>query len=79
MSEDFHPKFVRRYENLALRIRTAVGEYVGDVKSGSFPSEDESFSTRKRRAPSRKAGSVSAIALAGGCAPAPGSDASDDE
>jgi len=70
MNEEFKPKFVRRYENLALRIRTAVDEYVQDVREGRFPSEDESFSRQGGR-PARKPASVSAIALAGGCAPAP--------
>jgi len=69
MNEEFKPRFVRRYENLALRIRTAVDEFVDDVRSGAFPSEEESF-TRGQRL-ERKPATVSAIALAGGCAPAP--------
>jgi 3-methyl-2-oxobutanoate hydroxymethyltransferase len=72
MNEEFKPKFVRRYENLSLRIRTAVDEYVSDVKSGRFPSEDESFAATPQPARARKVATVSAIALAGGCAPAPG-------
>src|SRR5262249_59400495 len=43
MNEDFKPRFVRRYENLAVRIRTAVDEYCEDVRAGRFPTEDESF------------------------------------
>jgi 3-methyl-2-oxobutanoate hydroxymethyltransferase len=74
MNEEFKPKFVRRYENLALRIRTAVDEYVQDVREGRFPSEDESFSKEVGRAPSRKPATVSAIAFAGGCAPPPDHD-----
>ncbi len=71
MNEDFKPKFVRRYENLALRIRTAVDEFVDEVKTGQFPSEDESFSTSPV-ARQRKVATVSAINFAGGCsAPAP--------
>jgi hypothetical protein len=73
MNEEFKPKFVKRYENLALRIRTAVDEYVTDVKTGRFPSEDESFLQVPGRAVPRKPATVSAIALAGGCAPAPDS------
>ena len=44
MDDSFKPKFVRRYEQLSLRIRTAVQAYVGDVKNGAFPSVQESFS-----------------------------------
>ena len=68
MNEDFHPKFVRRYENLAMRIRTAVDAYISDVKISAFPSMDESFSLNKPM-PKKETDNVSALALAGGCAP----------
>jgi 3-methyl-2-oxobutanoate hydroxymethyltransferase len=74
MNEDFKPRFVRRYENLALRIRTAVDEYIDEVRAGRFPSEDESFTQEVKAAAPRKVASVSALALAGGCAPLPGGD-----
>lgn len=41
--EDFHPRFVRRYANLADEIRGAVGRYVKDIKDRKFPSKDESY------------------------------------
>jgi 3-methyl-2-oxobutanoate hydroxymethyltransferase len=41
--EDFKPKFVRRYANLGEEIKKACQKYLGDVKSGSFPSEEESY------------------------------------
>jgi 3-methyl-2-oxobutanoate hydroxymethyltransferase len=41
--EGFRPKFVRRYADLGDLIRTAAAEYVRDVSSGAFPSEQESF------------------------------------
>lgn len=41
--EDFHPRFVRRYANLADDIRNAVGRYVKDIKEKKFPSKDESY------------------------------------
>ncbi len=44
MNEEFRPKFVKRYDNLAVRIRTAVEEYVTEVRNGAFPDEDHSFS-----------------------------------
>jgi 3-methyl-2-oxobutanoate hydroxymethyltransferase len=41
--EEFRPKFVRRYAELADVIRQAAGRYVGDVREGRFPTEAESF------------------------------------
>lgn len=43
MSTMFKPKFVRRYLNLFDTIRDAVQQYDADVKSGSFPSAEESY------------------------------------
>lgn len=43
MYEEFKPKFVRLYANLAQDIRKAVARYATDVKNGVFPSEDESY------------------------------------
>jgi 3-methyl-2-oxobutanoate hydroxymethyltransferase len=43
MNETFRPRFVKRYDNLAVRIRTAVEEYVSEVRSGAFPDEEHSF------------------------------------
>jgi len=40
---EFHPRFVRRYANLDTTVYDAVSSYVGDVRNGSFPSEDESY------------------------------------
>ena len=36
----FTPKFVKRYADLSGAIRGAVGEYVRDVRSGSFPGKE---------------------------------------
>jgi 3-methyl-2-oxobutanoate hydroxymethyltransferase len=41
--EDFKPKFVRRYAELAEEIKRACLNYLSDVKSGRFPSEEESY------------------------------------
>jgi 3-methyl-2-oxobutanoate hydroxymethyltransferase len=41
--EDFKPKFVRRYAELGKEIKEACLNYLNDVKSGRFPSEDESY------------------------------------
>lgn len=69
MDDSFKPKFVRRYEGLGTRIRTAVDAYVADVKDGAFPSEEETFYMDAKRPSSRPPATVSAMAAAGGCAP----------
>jgi len=71
MDDEFKPKFVRRYEHLAMRIRTAVDAYVADVKDGTFPNEAESFFLDKKRKPAKKAAAVAAFSHVGGCAPEP--------
>jgi len=43
LSTDFNPRFVRRYAELEDTITDAIGDYVTDVRSRSFPSEDESY------------------------------------
>jgi 3-methyl-2-oxobutanoate hydroxymethyltransferase len=71
MNDSFKPKFVRRYEQLATRIRTAVDAYVADVRDGNFPAERESFYLDPASQPAAKHATVSAIAHAGACGPAP--------
>jgi len=39
----FHPRFVRRYAELASQMLDSFKHYVGDVKAGEFPSENESY------------------------------------
>jgi 3-methyl-2-oxobutanoate hydroxymethyltransferase len=46
------PKFVKMYEELGERIRGAVSEYVKEVKDGSFPGMEHSYSAEKRKDPS---------------------------
>jgi len=41
--EKFRLKFVRRYAEVGATIRSAAESYARDVKSGSFPSADESY------------------------------------
>lgn len=73
MDESFKPKFVRRYEHLGTRIRTAVDAYVQDVRTGAFPSREESFfldpKQRKQRKPAKIA-SLNALSHAGLSTPA---------
>ncbi len=39
----FKPRFVRRYAELGNQMLNAFSNYVQDVRSGDFPSEDESY------------------------------------
>jgi 3-methyl-2-oxobutanoate hydroxymethyltransferase len=43
LSTDFNPRFVRRYAELEDTITEAIGDYVSDVRSRSFPSDAESY------------------------------------
>lgn len=40
---DFHPRFVRRYAELANNLSDAVKRYIKDIKEKNFPSEEESY------------------------------------
>ncbi|MEA3297244.1 MAG: 3-methyl-2-oxobutanoate hydroxymethyltransferase [candidate division Zixibacteria bacterium] len=42
----FKPRFVRRYADLPPVITEAVRQFIDDVKSGSYPSDDESYSNK---------------------------------
>lgn len=41
--EDFTPKFVKKYADLAVQVRRAVGQYKDEVKQGKFPDQEHSF------------------------------------
>jgi 3-methyl-2-oxobutanoate hydroxymethyltransferase len=43
MTQEFHPRFLRRYMNLHEEMTTAISQYVGDVKATEFPSENEQY------------------------------------
>jgi len=43
-NRQFQPKFVRRYADLSTTIADAARHFARDVKDGSFPNEQESFS-----------------------------------
>ncbi len=43
LSGDFRPKFVRRYAELGEVIREAARRFSQDVRSGEFPSAEETF------------------------------------
>lgn len=43
ITQEFSPRFLRRYHNLAVEIKGAVGNYIQDVKSRDFPNEKEQY------------------------------------
>jgi 3-methyl-2-oxobutanoate hydroxymethyltransferase len=43
ITQQFSPRFLRRYHNLAAEIKGAVGSYIKDVKAGDFPNEKEQY------------------------------------
>jgi 3-methyl-2-oxobutanoate hydroxymethyltransferase len=48
MNDAFKPKFVKRYEHFAQRIRGAATEYIEEVRRGAFPTAEHSFSGEAR-------------------------------
>jgi 3-methyl-2-oxobutanoate hydroxymethyltransferase len=61
--EGFKPKFVKRYAHLAEPMRQAVGEYLNEVKTGAFPTQeygydlpDEEFDAFEQQLKERDAG-----------------------
>lgn len=43
ISQDFQPRFLRRYLNLFEEMTNATQAYIKDVKSGDFPSDKEQY------------------------------------
>ena len=43
ITKDFSPRFLRRYADLGESIDAAVKGYIGDVRAGDFPNEEESY------------------------------------
>ncbi|MEN9523554.1 MAG: hypothetical protein RL065_1931 [Bacteroidota bacterium] len=43
INQGFSPRFLRRYLNLYDEIKTAVGNYIEDVKTEDFPNENEKY------------------------------------
>jgi len=50
LTRDLRPKFVRRYADLSGTIRDAARAYAKDVRDGSFPNAQESFSDSSKPA-----------------------------
>ena len=43
MTQEFSPRFLRRYLNLQEDISNAVAQYTQDVKKGDFPNDQEQY------------------------------------
>lgn len=43
MFSDFTPKFVKKYESLGDKMKSAFETYIGEVENGYFPSQKHSF------------------------------------
>ena len=43
MTQEFHPRFLRRYMNLHEEMTTAINHYIEDVKSTDFPNKNEQY------------------------------------
>ena len=43
LTEEFNPRFLRRYAHLADDMRTAFRQYIADVKGKEFPTAKESY------------------------------------
>ena len=43
MTHEFNPRFLRRYMHLYEEMTKAISQYVSDVKSVNFPSDDEQY------------------------------------
>lgn len=43
ITQDFSPRFLRRYANLKDTMNEAIKQYIEDVKQGHFPNAEESY------------------------------------
>jgi 3-methyl-2-oxobutanoate hydroxymethyltransferase len=43
LNETFNPKFLKRYAELASEVRSALGSWAQDVRSGAYPDAEHSF------------------------------------
>ncbi len=43
ITQDFSPRFLRRYHNLFEEIKGAVSNYIDDVRNGDFPNDKEQY------------------------------------
>ncbi|MFO7656327.1 MAG: 3-methyl-2-oxobutanoate hydroxymethyltransferase [Bacteroidales bacterium] len=43
ITQEFSPRFLRRYHNLYAEIKGAVQNYISDIKKGDFPNDKEQY------------------------------------
>jgi 3-methyl-2-oxobutanoate hydroxymethyltransferase len=43
----FTPKFVKKYANLGEQIRTAIGTYADEIRSGTYPAQEHCYGMRE--------------------------------
>ncbi len=43
ITQEFSPRFLRRYHNLFAEIKGSVENYITDVRSVDFPNEKEQY------------------------------------
>ena len=43
LNDTFAPRFLKRYDELADRVKSAVASYAADVRSGAYPDDAHSF------------------------------------
>lgn len=43
LNQGFKPRFLRQYLDMYSQVKTAVRQYIADVKSGDFPNEKEQY------------------------------------
>ncbi len=47
LNQDFIPKFVKQYANLADHMKNAVAEYIHDVRSKTFPGQEHTYLSKQ--------------------------------
>ena len=47
--EEFTPKFVKRYAELGKVITQAITKYIEEVKDGTFPDKEHSYTSEQSR------------------------------
>jgi len=43
LNDEFNPKFLKRYAEMAKDVREAIGAFAKDVRAGSYPDAEHSF------------------------------------
>jgi 3-methyl-2-oxobutanoate hydroxymethyltransferase len=43
ITQEFSPRFLRRYHNLQMEIKGAISNYINDVRSQEFPNQNEQY------------------------------------